>query len=112
MFHHLRADQRGKTLREACRVLAPGGSLHLLDFERPKASPGGLANRLYSSHHLKDNSEQRILALLQQAGFASVIKIMSGVMLFGLVRIAYYQGSAPTRDCPKGLLIGTDKTAC
>src|SRR6516165_12517193 len=29
MFHHVRADQREKTLHEAWRVLRPGGSLHL-----------------------------------------------------------------------------------
>jgi ubiquinone/menaquinone biosynthesis C-methylase UbiE len=38
MFHHLEGSNREKTLREVHRVLKPGGSFYLLDFE---VSPSG-----------------------------------------------------------------------
>ena len=37
MFHHLTQDEKTATLREVRRVLAPGGSLHLLDFGPPRS---------------------------------------------------------------------------
>ena len=95
MFHHLRVDQRERTLREARRVLAPGGSLHLLDFERSEEPSGRLSRWFHSSNHLDDNSEQRILALLQEAGCVSSRKLAAGDMLLGFLRIGYYQASVP-----------------
>ena len=91
MFHPLQPDQRGKTLREISRVLVPGGSLHLVDFERPDALSGRLGRWLHSSDHLNDNSEERILALLEQAGFVSSRKVVTGSMVFGLLRMGYYR---------------------
>jgi ubiquinone/menaquinone biosynthesis C-methylase UbiE len=96
MFHHLRADQREKTLREVRRVLAPGGSFHLLDFVQPEApAGGGWARRLHGSEHLKDNSDSRILALMTRSGFENARKLADGAICLGLLRIAYYQGSVP-----------------
>ncbi len=91
MFHHLEAENREKTLREVRRVLAPGGSFHLLDYERPE-KPGGLISR-HLNEHFKDNTEQRIVAFLRQAGFASVRKATSGRAFFGLIRTGYYQAA-------------------
>jgi ubiquinone/menaquinone biosynthesis C-methylase UbiE len=96
MFHHLPADQREKTLREVRRVLAPRGSLHLLDFDRPDQPPArSLAARIHSSKHLRDNSENNILGLMKQAGLVGVKKVMARTMLFGLLRIGYYIATAP-----------------
>jgi ubiquinone/menaquinone biosynthesis C-methylase UbiE len=94
MFHHLRVDQRERTLREVRRVLAPGGSLHLLDFERREPS-GRLSRWFNSSDRLEENSEQRFLALLHEAGFVSSRKLATGVMLFEFLRIGYYQATVP-----------------
>ena len=93
MFHHLAADKRKKILCEVRRVLTPGGSFHLLDFTPPEPNSHGLLARyLHSSERLKDNSVERILSLMNQAGFASCEKVREGTMLFGFLRMAYYRG--------------------
>jgi ubiquinone/menaquinone biosynthesis C-methylase UbiE len=95
MFHHVPAEEKEKTLREVRRVLASGGSLHLLDFEVPDTSGhGSLAHLFHSSHRLQDNSESRILALMTQAGLGDPKRVMGRTMAFGLLRIGYYQASA------------------
>jgi len=93
MFHHIDANQRQKTLQEVFRILLPGGSLHLLDFESSgEETEGVLARWLHSSHRLKENSESRILQVMKNAGLANAKKVGSG-MLFGHLRFAYYSGS-------------------
>jgi ubiquinone/menaquinone biosynthesis C-methylase UbiE len=94
MFHHLRADQREKTLLEVRRVLASEGSLHMLDFEGPEAHTQGFLGRwLHSSQRLKDSTEGRILMLTRLAGFVDSQKVMHGALLFGLLPVGYYQAS-------------------
>lgn len=96
MFHHLeRADKEGM-LGEVRRVLRPGGIFNLLDFAGPDAGAEGfLARMFHSGHLLEDNSEGRIIALLRQAGFSGPEKVRQGSMLFGLMRISYYQAFRP-----------------
>lgn len=97
MFHHLGKGQREKTSREVRRVLAPGGSFHLLDFVCPAEASAGWWDRLvFSSSHFKDNSDSRILAVLSQGGFASARKIKDAAIFFGLLHVIYYQACAPT----------------
>jgi hypothetical protein len=50
---------------------------------------------LHSSERLKDNSEDRILTLLKQAGFSHATKVMRGTMLFGRLNVNYFQASVP-----------------
>ena len=96
MFHHLMVDQKEKTLYEVRRVLTPGGSLHLLDFTATEAGGHGpLMRYFHSSHRLKDNTEERILTLMNRAGLLSCKKVMEGAMVFGLLPIAYFQASVP-----------------
>ena len=92
MFHHVPADQKLRTLREAGRVLKAGGSFHMLDFRNAESHGHGLMARwLHSSHVLSDNSDERILALMNEAGLSGARVVSHGTMFF--LRTAYYQAS-------------------
>jgi ubiquinone/menaquinone biosynthesis C-methylase UbiE len=96
MWHHLNdVEQKKRTMREIRRVLRPGGQLHLLDFARPESHAMSIAARwLHSSDHLKDNSEARILAFMNEAGLMDASTVSRGAMFY-VLRLAYYQASAP-----------------
>ena len=69
MFHHIDPADRPRALREAWRVLAPGASLHLLDF-------GGAAHGpMRRSRLLRDHVDGRIPELMREAGFAEACEI-------------------------------------
>jgi ubiquinone/menaquinone biosynthesis C-methylase UbiE len=90
MFHHLPLDEKSTTLRAARRVLKPGGTFHMLDFEGPDdAKHGRLAHLLHSSERLKENSESRVVSLMVQAGFANPQKVDRRAMLLG--HVAYFR---------------------
>jgi len=93
MFHHLEGSNREKTLREVRRVLKPGGSFYLLDFE-VSLSGHGLFNLFHAGERLRDNTESRILSLMGDAGFPDRKKIAVRPVLFGFGRAGYYQASA------------------
>ncbi len=95
MLHHLETAEQETTLREVRRVLKPGARFHLLDFATPDSnSAGRLARWLHSTHRLKDNSDERILNLMRQAGLLDPKRVAGRALLVG--HIAYYQASAPT----------------
>jgi hypothetical protein len=43
--------------------------------------------------HLKDNAQSRVLQLLGEAGFEFCEQVAKRTMLFGFVRVAYYEAS-------------------
>ena len=87
MFHHLKLEEKGKTLREVHRVLKPGALFAMVDFEKPEGNVSTLLGRLFHSNHvLKDNSENRILTLMTEAGFVNAKTVRHRNLL-----IAYYQ---------------------
>jgi ubiquinone/menaquinone biosynthesis C-methylase UbiE len=93
MFHHLKEDEREKMLREVSRVLKSGGSFHLVDFVMDHASHGFLSRLFHSHASMKVNSDERILELMNRAGFTNAAKVKEGSMLFGLLHTAYYEAS-------------------
>ncbi len=97
MFHHLAPEEKEKTLREVRRVLKPGGTLHLVDFTESESDVRGSLVRVpHSSERMKDNSEERILILLRQAGFLRASRLTGGAMLFGQLQVSYFQASVNT----------------
>jgi ubiquinone/menaquinone biosynthesis C-methylase UbiE len=92
MFHHLESTEKMTTLREVCRVLKPGARFHLMDFVRADSvSAGRVARWLHSSPRLKDNSDERILGLMREAGLSDPKRVAGRTLLAG--DIAYYQAS-------------------
>jgi ubiquinone/menaquinone biosynthesis C-methylase UbiE len=75
MLHHLSHDEKLAALREAHRVLAPGASFHIVDFGAPRTLVARIATRLI--HHddrMDENLDERIPALLREAGFARALE--------------------------------------
>jgi ubiquinone/menaquinone biosynthesis C-methylase UbiE len=76
MFHHLDEADEQRTLREARRVLRPGGRLHLVDFA---GHPHGFVSRVVSrSHRMHDTADDRIPAGMREAGFQEVAECGRG----------------------------------
>jgi ubiquinone/menaquinone biosynthesis C-methylase UbiE len=93
VFHHVPANEKGPMLREVRRVLKPGGRFHMLDFEGPgDGTPGLLARLFHANHRLQDNSESRVVDLMQQSGFVDAKKMGRRHLLLG--NVAYYRAVA------------------
>ena len=94
MFHHLDLATKRGMLREALRVLHPGGSFHLVDFgQEGHHHRSGLARFFHSSEHLRENDDAKVAELLREAGFAQVAQVAARRILIG--RVAFHRAAKP-----------------
>ncbi|MFG1633501.1 class I SAM-dependent methyltransferase [Pseudonocardia alni] len=110
MLHHIAVDARVAALREAHRVLTPGGSLHLVDLDHDPRTGGrmhpvhralSLLARLDPAHrgsrhgghgghgHGHGHAAQPVPDLLGAAGFAEAVVVGHGATRMG--PITYYR---------------------
>jgi len=99
VLHHLTREHKRRTLAEILRVLAPGGTFHLLDFGRPvSAWERALARIAFRSPEVRDNIEGRLAALLRDADFTEVVELARRGTIFASVW--YYRAAKAGEASP------------
>lgn len=94
MLHHLDLGEKRRALHEACRVLVPGGTLHVLDFGGAKdPADGFVARRLHDNAQLRDNFGDRIPSLMREAGLVDAGE--TGHRVTRLGRQTFYRAARP-----------------
>jgi ubiquinone/menaquinone biosynthesis C-methylase UbiE len=96
MFHHLDADQQVSSLREVRRVLRPGGSLHLMDMSGGGHNLHGLTRLTRRRPAPRENLDERIPALLREAGFSE--PAVTSHLTKHIGTLTYYHATRPVSE--------------
>jgi SAM-dependent methyltransferase len=95
MLHHLPTDQQHDALLEVHRVLAPGGRLHLVDFDgtpagpvgrllhRPRGGGHGHGRGADHGHGLAWSASAAVPGMLTAAGFVDAAEVSRGTTPMG-----------------------------
>jgi ubiquinone/menaquinone biosynthesis C-methylase UbiE len=83
MFHHVPEDQKLDVLREVRRVLKPGGSLHLLDFDHQEPAPVHGILRPKRGHGHGHPETGTVLGMMVEAGLADAAEVARGKSFLG-----------------------------
>ena len=100
MLHHLTRENKQRALREAWRVLRPGGELHVADFAKPHTALMrliALPALLGASSMVRDNLQGRLPDLIRSAGFEEVCERQRFQTIFGTLSLfsAIKMGAPP-----------------
>jgi ubiquinone/menaquinone biosynthesis C-methylase UbiE len=88
VFSVLSQEDKQRTAREAYRVLAGGGELHVADFGPPRTAWGRLlARRMRHFAPIVDNLDGRLPAMFRDAGFGSVQEVAHFATALGTISI-------------------------
>jgi len=91
VLHHLTTADKGRALREAWRVLRPGGELHVLDFGPPQNAPAWLISRVFRRmERTAENITGRLPEIFRQAGFTAVEQTAQQTTILGTLTL--YRG--------------------
>lgn len=96
MLHHLPRGVKLPALREIQRVLQPGGSLHLADFDhgdQARGLHGFLASLLHGRRG--PSPQSAVLSLMREAGFADPREVARVASVLG--RVSYFRAARVPR---------------
>lgn len=90
MFHHLTREDKGRSLKEAYRVLRPSGSIHIADFGKPQNLLMRVAAypwQLFDGATTADIVGGLLFELMRETGFVDVRESARFMTLFGTLSL-------------------------